>query len=1301
MQAGELTKALGQASAARELSNDPRGLQQIGQLRMRLALDHGANEADVVTAEADLQKAVANYGVKPPPSSCDIFAGLALAHASRGAFERALAELKRAAQADPLSPTPHLYRAYVLLQAHTVLNGGSGGDAGHEDNALDAAAGKAGDGADDRDGAEGGGKEGGAADGGGGGKDESGNGKDGGGSGKDDGAKKEDKQGGGGKEGGGGGEGANEAKLDGLRVSRLRQEAAATFFGAAMKSVARQAWPSPPPRLHSCLHPRGPLLPHRCLPCPACHSRPRHARRYTALLPETIDDCLDASLKRELFPGASLVASRQAKPPSSGRPGHRRSTIGGASDGGGADAAAATRPTLTQLLARADKREEVLALADALHHVALEAHRGRDMPRAAALYDMCTRLAERVARAAKGHAADALARAECLCGLALLNRAKLGWARSGEPDGIMEDLERAAKSFERALPAIDGGGLEDMVRRGAATAYYNLGAAQEAVALAAAVVAERERERASDGSRGSDSFRARRSAMQLGASSAPGGRRSPAECYDLALSYDPGHAGALVGRCSVLWRRHKPREALNQLGHPTLASSPAAQICRGVLLHQLGDDTGGAARELLAAHQARPESVFAAFNLAELRMLSGEWCAPLASLVALYRVSPHTTVAPMTLVDGSAAAERTLISAQLEPLIGACHKWQQCLQIACNDFRSSVRLLQPQVSLETPVLDRCFASPLGDADLSMVGVVGGADAAASSELRAPPLAPPQLALLEYLIEDAEAADSRVELSPETATGGEAADTATAAVSAASGGSECACGAASAAPAAGTPLRRRHIDDAPEGVSAPATALPSAVSAASLRRVLTLQFEGRHQQAERLLDAALRPLTLPASRPLGAVGALLYLWRARSRRLMGRQVEADADLRVALAHVGAESTEPLPEPLVAAIAEEDEEAASVSAAAAIDALARHARARGARAGAGDGVLGGDAGSDTPAYKTASDALDSDVAATAAAAVAVTRAAWWACGLLLEEGQRLERSAERAERTEAVVRYKQAIAWQPLHVIGAANAARLFEAEDNDVLSAAEAYLLIVRSTTLARDHAAEAAAMALADDDDEDEVIALREAAGKAATLRDELRELLTLLRNGFAQRAPEEGPPSEVPVARQQGRLAIAMDAERQRQEVDASRERPGVELSVPAAVAVRRRRVGEATKMGSALLAALHARPSRLFDPKDGALTAMLWGVEQSTVRLQAALSRGEQTGRRREASLLHARPATASDAEGAAARGAAQDRELNERLMRWGDDGQMNFGGMVNTPVTDDLIHRARQMAQADRGP
>ena len=87
-----------------------------------------------------------------------------------------------------------------------------------------------------------------------------------------------------------------------------------------------------------------------------------------------------------------------------------------------------------------------------------------------------------------------------------------------------------------------------------------------------------------------------------------------------------------------------------------------------------------------------------------------------------------------------------------------------------------------------------------------------------------------------------------------------------------------------------------------GTDGSTAALPASISASSLYKVLHLQREGKVVAAERLLDSTLKPLSPPASSPLGAVGALLYLWRSRSRAGIGKRHEAEMDLRNQIANV---------------------------------------------------------------------------------------------------------------------------------------------------------------------------------------------------------------------------------------------------------------------------------------------------------------------------------------------------------------------------------------------------------------
>ena len=49
---------------------------------------------------------------------------------------------------------------------------------------------------------------------------------------------------------------------------------------------------------------------------------------------------------------------------------------------------------------------------------------------------------------------------------------------------------------------------------------------------------------------------------------------------------------------------------------------------------------------------------------------------------------------------------------QLDPLVEACRKWQTCLEIAAEDFRTCVTLLYPNLAVYRSCSDASFASPL-------------------------------------------------------------------------------------------------------------------------------------------------------------------------------------------------------------------------------------------------------------------------------------------------------------------------------------------------------------------------------------------------------------------------------------------------------------------------------------------------------------------------------------------------------------------------------------------------------------
>ena len=1158
------------------------------------------------------------------------------------------------------------------------------------------------------------------------------------------------------------------------------------------------------------------------------------ALRMAAAFPEAGDECTDPGLKKELFPiaadhGARLELRRPSVSVRRGSvcatagggvarlaSGRRGSIVGG---GGGAEVLPSPPPpTLTACLMRAERREEALALVECVHSVGVHAHRTGMLARAAAHYDFAARLAERVVLAGRSLGGSLLARAECAAAFATLNRGRLLWASGGgDVNNALADFGTAAAAFERALSLLSKPAAqlaaapsepppsgptatpamptsEGVVRTGAALAYFSLGVAQEAIAAAAQIQSgagaapPRLGRRASIKATAAGAARgAAGGAASTATGTGPGGtgggrlvsaaRENPMascdalQCFSQALSFDGSLTAARVALASMLLRRHRPREALSHLTHPSMSALPLATINRAVIMHHLDSSHDGAAAALAELDKALaelPTSVVAAFNRAQLQMHLGGWCHPLAALQRLSALRPKRVGSPMAAADGTPEAERAAIAADLDALLDACRKWQACLEIASNDFRTCATLLQPHIPFDAPCRDALFHhSPpqtppdaVREARPASAGASfrsGGSDSfhsSASVEGSEVPLSAAQLALLETLIATAPSLqggaggtstarpDTPTSDAPEGDFAAEGADRS--ADSALRGGLDRPNGAAVSTGAGAAAATGAEADTGAAGLQgiphmassrpqlgnaeAPATALPAEVSSALLIRALALQRKGKMQQAERMLEAALRPLMPPASRALGATGALLYLWRSRTRLAVGKAAEAREDLSVALAHVGAEGAEPPPAARAAAIAAADEGMAAESTAAAVAALARLRREAVLRAelaavdaesaaavaeAAAEGRSTVDAAT-TRALASAkaeeaeeaataasaassSDALNASEAAAAAAAVVVPRAAWWACGLLLEEGASLEAAGDLPE---ALRRYTAAISWQPLHVVANANAARLLEAVDNDQLRATVAYVNIAQSSASARRHAASAAEMLLDEDDDADEATALREAAACAMEITRELGVMRNLLQTGFAQRPPEDGPPSEEPLARQQGRLAIAMDQERHRQALEHERQL-GMELSAPAAEAVRRKRVLEATTLGGALLGALAEQPLRLFDTKDGGLTLMLWGVEKSTARLQAAMSRGAKAiDRAAGTAAPEPRPATAmaggrTSLPPAATRPPSQPKELMDKLLHWGDpDGAV--GEELETPLTDRLIHdiRTRQV-------
>ena len=1251
---GALPKALGQAAAAREMARDEMGrtvaTQQVGLLRMRMGMDEGSM-TDVGLARSALEQVTSTYGPQPPAIATDGFVALALAMcALNGNGEHALAdalsELKKGQLADPLSALPLYYRGRLLRRKPQI------------------------------------------------GEDP---------------------------------ESAADENVSPLSDAAPVTDEAASCFLAAAVALGRK-------------------------------------------LPEAGDECSDLALKAMLFPvptgpggsrpgssrtGAGRRGSVQAGRPGSARPGSAKSTNSSEDENAGP---AAPPPTLTAVLMYVTKREEALYLVDCLHNIAVHAHRNGLFSKAASHYDFAARLADRVATASKGQGGLMLARAEAAAGWATLNRGRLFWSSgAGDPTAAVADFDAAAKAFERAMAQINtpasilaaaqkdsneqqlSAGASELpsmvanIRKGTVTAFFNLGAAQEAAVVqqtmdAGRAAAKEAREAGRPAPRAS--VLRRGSTTGLAVTTAT---KDAQQCFTSALSYDQMHGPAHVALASLLLRKHKPRQALEHLNHHALENLPLAAINRGVVMQDLDGSREGleaARRETeRALEQLSAGSVVASFNHAQIDMLMGEWCNPLAKLQHLSSLRLKRIDSPAAAVDGTGEAERAWINAQLEPLLQACRKWQAVLQIAVNDFRTCASLMQPQLSFAKPSTDEIFAPPDSASSGEEEESTGAMMEHASGKPPAsgPPLTTAQLTLLESLIEKALKEEATASAQPRT-TQQSSTPTPSQPESplpspnrlrrSKEGDSD------SPAAARAPSMAKKGKKEAAEGISAPATQLPSNVLASSLKRVLVLQTEFKFQPAERLLDSALRPLLPPASRALGAVGALLYTWRARSRLIVGKKVEAEEDLRVALAHVGAENLDGPPSSIAEALAEADEKAMAQSTAAAVSELTKLRRAaaaamevvEAAEAKLADAVEAADAVRGTSAQDVANalvatveaevaeaetgldafrgnEEANAQVIVAAAAAVVVPRAAWWACGLLLEEGRALE---ARNELSEARRHYSAATAWQKHHVVANANAARLLETIDNDLVGAATCYIQIIESTAEARRHAADASKELLEEDDDEDEVNEMRHAAKCAFRIRDELIEQRQILQTGFAQRPADAGPPSELPVIKQQGGIAIAMDEERHRQKM-ATERALGMESSAPAANEVRRQRVAEATKIGGTLLAALAYNPQRLFDTVDGDLTFLLWGVEKSTVRLQAAMSRSAKVTDKKkddeeedDAERPGTVPAGSSrigSAPPVVARPEKKPQELVDRLMHWGDDGSVP-DVEINVPLTERFI-------------
>ena len=363
--------------------------------------------------------------------------------------------------------------------------------------------------------------------------------------------------------------------------------------------------------------------------------------------------------------------------------------------------------------------------------------------------------------------------------------------------------------------------------------------------------------------------------------------------------------------------------------------------------------------------------------------------------------------------------------------------------------------------------------------------------------------------------------------------------------------------------------------------------------------------------------------------------------SRTRRALGKTLEANSDLKLALAHLGADPSQAPPQ--LDLKAWRDSAAAAASAPAVVSICSAEsltaftaqlaaAKARAARAAAeifrqGFEVTEEDEAEMLPMLPTPCAAAEAEAASieasSAAVAIGAASAGWWACGVLLEFGVLLEATAQPEE---ALRHYECALGWRPQSAAASCNVIRLSELVGVDLLGAAAACVSLARSATLSREYAAgHALAAARAEGDGNEHtqaVVALQESGASSGCVYSELEEMLRLLRTGFAQRSLDEGPPSEIPVSKQRDKLAVAMEVERRRSERLDGESAGASDPSGAVADRVRLKR--EAGVTATSRLEAVMFKPGRLFDTKDAAITSMLWGVEKASQRLQAAMARG-----------------------------------------------------------------------------
>jgi len=872
-------------------------------------------------------------------------------------------------------------------------------------------------------------------------------------------------------------------------------------------------------------------------------------------------------------------------------------------------------------------RSKLHLLADALHRIAMIHHRNNHPARAVDCYHYAAHLSNvYITASSRSKLAEGTSQAvmvgEALLGHISLNFGKLRWSL-GELASAEATFKTATEAFDRVLkressretlrgvskPQILTNNLRGPVREQAACAWYNLGAALAAHYVRDAVSQWSSSSLTEDEScpphlrfgkqptsvtRQAESFASMdgttaRKQMREGGlmglmiiksvnrlrpklENLPPEMDEWIQCFSIALKHSHTYAGGHLGLGTWLIPKHSFRPSLDKLSVPGLKDSPIAMINRSIGLHKEGGRNEQAIKELEAALRLQPDSIIAQFNLAQLLLLRGEWSRALHMLREVDKASgvsqieekdpasarsklptPRVRDAKPESNSGRALptrkVERDLCAPLLKPLLQLCDKWQQLLWLILEDFREAAHLLNPHLLEDEPSVDEGFS----------VGRRG----------IGPPLTQEQLACIDEMIMDGrsrpQSAKSQAVATPPEVDRRKSL----------------------------SHERRRSRSERRRSVlrplNRPPLSLPSVLTPEKLQHVIDLQNKGEIAESERELDNLLRLLPKPSETRLGIPGALLYLWRSRTRKQLRRTShEVTRDLRLALGHV--------------------EQVARSSA------MEQELK-----------------GTDPEQPETGKPNFPYAAAENSFAASLLTELAY---ELEISEQPKLALASLQAARKR-----------QSDHLVACNNAARLLRKVEEDAIEAMVAYVQVGRVTVERRKTLMN---QALSGERDDDVPIRARTKAFDCASrIVGELEALLHMARTGFVGRPHEDGPPSEVHIAKQQGKLAVEMFEEQTRimkYDIGAGESDE----------AMRRRQLHEVIHAQNQVLQALDQSPLRLYS-RDKKLTTMLWGVERSSALLRQTIQSASITLGDNDRQLLLADSPSDSEEEG-------EEEEINQ---------------------------------------